>query len=39
MFIKYEIPQMEIIEVEVEQGFSASLGFTNDSASGEFDII
>ena len=39
MNIKYEAPQMEIIEVNVEHGFSASLGFTNDSADNSFDIM
>ena len=39
MNIKYETPQIEVVEVEVEQGFSVSIGFTDEPANNDFDII
>lgn len=32
----YEAPEMEIINVAVEKGFSASLGYTDDFADDQF---
>jgi hypothetical protein len=34
----YEAPEMEIINVAVETGFSASLGYTDDFADDQFGI-
>lgn len=35
----YEAPVIEIIEVEVEEGFNASLGYTDDYADDQYDVI
>ena len=35
----YEAPVIEIIKVEVEEGFNASLGYTDDYADDQFDVI
>ena len=35
----YEAPEMEIINVAVEKGFSASLGYTDDYADDQYDVI
>lgn len=34
----YEKPNMEILEVTVEEGFSASLFWTDEPSSDEFEI-
>ena len=34
-FLSYEAPQVEIVEVEVEQGFAVS-GYGSDSDDSEF---
>ena len=37
-FLSYEAPQVEIVEVEVEQGFAGSLdGYASDSDDSEFN--
>ena len=36
--MSYEAPQVEIVEVEVEQGFAGSLdGYASDSDDSEFN--
>lgn len=35
----YEAPEIEIVKVEVEEGFSASLGYSDDYADDQFDVI
>lgn len=37
-FIRYEAPEVEIIEVEVEKGYAASGGTTGGSMDGEDPI-
>ncbi len=39
MNVKYEAPQVEVIEVEVEHGFAGSMGWTSDPASSDYDIM
>lgn len=34
-FVKYDAPEVEIIEVEVEKGFAASPGGGDGGATGE----
>lgn len=34
----YEAPEIEVLEVTVESGFVASLGYTNDWADSKYDI-
>lgn len=34
----YEAPEIEVMEVAVEYGFSVSLGYTNEWADNNFDI-
>ena len=38
MKMVYEKPNMEILEVTVEEGFSASLCWTDEPSSDEFEI-
>lgn len=35
---KYEAPEIEILVVKVENGFTASLGYTDDYADEQFGI-
>ncbi len=39
MNVKYETPQILIVEVEVEKGFALSVGISYESASDEYDIM
>lgn len=39
MKTKYEAPEIEILEVKVENGFTASLGYTDDYADDQYDVI
>lgn len=34
----YETPELEILEVAVEEGFSASLGWTDEPANDDFEV-
>lgn len=38
MDMKYEAPEVVVLEVEIEKGFSASLGFTDEYADDNYDI-
>jgi hypothetical protein len=38
MKTKYEAPEIEILEVKVENGFTASLGYTDDFADDQYDV-
>lgn len=38
MKMVYETPNMKILEVAVENGFSASLSWTDEPASDDFEI-
>lgn len=38
--MKYEAPEIEVIEVTVEKGFASSgLSYTNDLANDDFDAL
>lgn len=34
----YEAPELEVLKVAVEEGFSASLGWTDEPANDDFEI-
>lgn len=38
MKIQYVAPEIEILEVAVENGFTASLGYTDDFADDSYDV-
>jgi hypothetical protein len=39
MDVKYETPQVLIVEVEVEKGFVLSIGVSYERANDEYDIM
>jgi hypothetical protein len=39
MDVKYETPQVLIVEVEVEKGFALSIGVSYERANDEYDIM